>query len=153
VRFSIQIALHREIKSPYGSWLLQSDINNIGMWCIRNYMKPNFNNTRVARFWLQIVSTFCNTQECIGDMGVLTDTWFHFHRQVDNIVSQVIRLLGPIRIVTFSCWSPHDLQTLRCTLVRPKLQYAAAVRIYVTSCDACKLQFVSLCLNLGSQLR
>ena len=56
-------------------------------------------------------------------------------------------------IVTFSCWSPHGLQTLCCTVVRPKLQYAAAMRISVTSCDACKLQFVSVCVHLGSQLR
>jgi hypothetical protein len=143
--------LIREMKSPYGSWLLQSDIKNIRVLCIANYMKPNFNETRMLRFWLQTVWTFCHTRDYIGDLGVLTDTELHFHQQVDNIFSQVIRLLGLIRSVT-SCWSPHGLQTLYCTLVRPKLQYTAAVWISVTCCDACKLQFVSLCLHRGSQL-
>ena len=50
--------------------------------------------------------------------------------------------------IYFSVWSPHGLQTLCCTVVRPQLQYGAAVRISVTSCDACKLQFVSLCLYI-----
>jgi hypothetical protein len=32
--------------------------------------------------------------ECIRDLGVLIDTNLYFHQQVDNIVSQAVRLLG-----------------------------------------------------------
>jgi hypothetical protein len=41
--FGDDVKTYREIKSPFNSWLLQSDTNNIRVWCILNYMKLNIN--------------------------------------------------------------------------------------------------------------
>ena len=68
--FGDEVKLYREIKSPYDSWLLHSDTNNIRVWCISNYMKLNINKGRVvfffqknelAWFWLQTMWIFYHT--------------------------------------------------------------------------------------------
>jgi hypothetical protein len=57
-------------------------------------------------------------------------------------------LVMEVNHIYFSVRSPHGLLTLCCAVVRTKLQYAAAVWNSVTFCNACKLQFVSLCLHM-----
>lgn len=121
MRLSIQIALYRKIKSAYGSLLLQSIINNIEVWCMSDYMQPNFNKTSWHGFDYTKCELYVTRTACIGDLGVLTDTNLHFHQQVDNIFSQVIGLLGLIHNVTIFCWSPHGFLTLYCTWSEPKL--------------------------------
>jgi len=39
--FVDDVKIYGEINSPYDSWLLQSDINNIRVWCISNWMERN----------------------------------------------------------------------------------------------------------------
>ena len=39
------------MKSPYDSWILQSDKNNVQVWCISNYMKLNVSNIGVICFF------------------------------------------------------------------------------------------------------
>jgi len=43
--FADYIKIYREIKSAYDGWSLQSDVNNIRMWCVSNYMKLSANKT------------------------------------------------------------------------------------------------------------
>jgi hypothetical protein len=40
--------------------------------------------------------------DCITDLGVHTDCKLHFHRHVDFLFSYALKLLGPIRTITFS---------------------------------------------------
>lgn len=78
--YADDVKIYREIKSPYGSWKLQSDIHNIWVWCISNYMNLNTNITRVIWFFRKTnwhgfdckpsVSTITRT-DCIRDVGVL----------------------------------------------------------------------------------
>ena len=151
------IKINQEITYPYDSWLHQSEINNIHVWCILDYMKLN-KKTRVISFvkkqtGLVLIINCLNSithMDCIRDLGGLTDTEIHFQQQVDNIFCQAIRLLGLIQTVTFSILSLHSLLTLCCTLVRPKLEYACVMWNSITSSGASKLEniqqkFVSLC--------
>lgn len=135
------------MKSPYDSWILQSDMNNVQMWCISNYMKLNVNNIGVICFCSKTNCRGfdCNLSEssiihtdCIRDMGVLTDTKL---QRIEPIFSHAIGLLGIIHTVTFSFSSLYSLLTLYCTLVRPKLEMTLFHGILsllqkLVSCDA-----------------
>ena len=157
--FANDAKIYQEIKSPFGSWLLQPNISNVRLWCISICVKLNVNKTRVISFcrktnWHGFDCKLCESSitctDCIRDLGVLMDTKLHFHQQVDNIFSQAIRLLGLIQTVTFSFLSLHNLLMLYCSLVRPKLEYVSVAWNSVTSSDDCKLQcieqnFLSLC--------
>jgi hypothetical protein len=49
--FGYEVKIYGEIWSSYDSWLLQSDTDNIRVWCISNYMKLNINESRVVSFF------------------------------------------------------------------------------------------------------
>jgi hypothetical protein len=38
--------------------------------------------------------------ECVKHLGVMLDSKFHFHRHVDYLNSQALKLLGLIRFIT-----------------------------------------------------
>jgi hypothetical protein len=113
--FADDVKKCREIKSPYDSWLLQSDINNVAVWCVSNYMNINVNKTGVISFCRKInchgfdyklsESSITRT-DCIRNLGVLIDTNLLFH-----IFSHAIGLLGLIWSVTLRFSSLHSLLT------------------------------------------
>jgi hypothetical protein len=101
-------------------------------------------------FYYKLYESLITRTECIKDLGVIIDSKLQFHNHVDYIFSQTIRLLGLIRLVTFSFSSLQSLLMIYCTLFRPKLEYASAAWNSVTSTDASKLEriqrkFVFLC--------
>jgi hypothetical protein len=125
--FADDVKVHREIKSPYDSWVLQSDINNVRAWCISNYTNLNVNKTRVISFCrktlchdfdYELSESSITRTDCIRDLGVLIDTNIHF-----QILSNAVGLLGLIRTVTLRFTSLHSLLMLHCTLVRPQLEF------------------------------
>jgi len=124
ILFANDAKIYGEIKSPYDSWLLQSNISNVRLWCISICVKLNVNKTRVISFcrktnWHGFDYKLCESSitctNCIRNLGALMDTKLHFHQQVDNIFSQTIRLLGLIQTVTFSFLSLHNLLMLYCS--------------------------------------
>ena len=70
--------------------------------------------------------------------GVQLDSKLHFQAHVDYIISQSLRTLGLIRVLTYSISALDCLLLLFSTLVRPKLEYASVVWNSVTSTDARK---------------
>ena len=125
--FAVDVKIYREIKSPYDSWLLQSDINNVRVWYISNYMNLNVNittgisfcrKTNCHGFDYEPSESSITRAGCIRDMGVLIDTNPHFH-----ILSHAVGLLGLIWTATLRFSSLQSLLTLHCTLVRPLLEF------------------------------
>jgi hypothetical protein len=106
--------------------------------------KQTHTHTHTHAHWHGYVDKLCQSSialtECIWNLGVLTDTKVHFHKQVDNIFFQAIRLLGIIRTVTFSFSS----LTVYCTLVRPRLECASVAWNSVLYSDASKLESIQL---------
>jgi hypothetical protein len=38
--------------------------------------------------------------DCINDLDVMLDSKLHFHCHVDDVYSQILQMLGPIRYIT-----------------------------------------------------
>jgi hypothetical protein len=82
----------------------------------------------------------------IKDLGIFIDSKLQFHNHVNHIFSHSIKLLGPVRSITFT------FSSLECTLVRSELEYASVIWNSITSIDANKLEriqqrFAALCFN------
>jgi hypothetical protein len=65
--------------------------------------------------------------DCVKDLGVILDSKLHFHRHVDYLHSQALKLLEPIRFTTRNFSSLDSLKVLYITLILSKLVYASVV--------------------------
>jgi hypothetical protein len=65
---------------------------------------------------------------------------FHFHRHVDYLRSQALKLLGLIRFITYTFSSLDSLKVLCTTLIRSKLAYGSVVWNNLTLADSNKLE-------------
>jgi hypothetical protein len=102
------------IKSAEDCKLLQSDIDSVQKWCIENCVNINIFKTDTVSFthktssinfyyfWgdLLIILT-----ACVKYLGVISDRKLHFHRHVDCLHSQALKLLGLIRFITCNFFS------------------------------------------------
>jgi hypothetical protein len=88
------------------------------------------------------------------DLGAMLYSKGHFHRHVDYLHSQALKLLGLIRFITYNFSSLNTLKVLytSITLILSKLEYASVVRNNLTLADSNKLEslqwkFANLCYN------
>jgi hypothetical protein len=139
--FADDAKIHRGIKSPYGIWLLQSDILNVCVWCVGNYMKLKVNKARFISCWRKtnwhgfdnkLCAPSITHTNCIRNLGVFIGWKFHFQLQIYNIFCQAISLLRLIRTMTVSFSSLHGHLKLYCTSVGPKLESVSVVWNSVT---------------------
>jgi hypothetical protein len=63
----------------------------------------------------------------VRDLGVMLDSELNFHRHVDYLHSQALKLLGLIRFITYNFSSLNGLKALYITSIRSKLGYASVV--------------------------
>jgi hypothetical protein len=82
----------------------------------------------------------------------MLDSKLHFHRHLDYLRSQALKLLGLIRFITYNFSSLHSLKVLYITLIRSKLEYASVAWNNLALADSNKLEnilkkFASLCYN------
>jgi hypothetical protein len=124
-------------------------------------MNLNIGKARVIAFTRKRNVVYYNYKICdpsvtltdtIQDLGVQLNSKLHFHVHVDYIFSQSVRMLGLIRIVTYSFSTFDNLPILYLTLVPPKPEYASTVWSSITDTDAKKLEriqrkFVALYQN------
>jgi hypothetical protein len=80
--------------------------------------------------------------DSIKDLGIFLDYKIHFHNRVNckYIVSQCIKLWGPVCSFKFSISFLEYPYLLLFTLVSSKIGYASAVWYFVTPTDATKLE-------------
>jgi hypothetical protein len=88
--------------------------------------------------------------DCLKQLGVMLDRKLHFHRHVDYLHSQALKLLRLIRSITYNFSSLYSLKVLYITLTRQKLEYAPVVWNILTLADSNKLEnkkLANLCYN------
>jgi hypothetical protein len=90
--------------------------------------------------------------DCVKGLGVMLESKLHFHRRVECLHSQALKLLGPIYFIAYNFSSLDSLKVLYITLIRSKLEYASVVWNKLTSADYNKLEniqrkFGNLCYN------
>jgi hypothetical protein len=86
----------------------------------------------------------------VKDLGVMLDRKLYFHRYVDYLYSQALKLLGLIHLITYNCSSLGSLKVLYIALIRSKLEYASVVWNNLTLADSNKVKilrrkFANLC--------
>jgi hypothetical protein len=159
--FADYLKIFRVIKSAKDCKLLQSDIDCVQKWCYENYMKFNTLETNIIFFTRKTNSIFFNyyvdnllivRTDCIKDHGVMLDSKLHFHRHIDNLYPQALKLLGLIRFITYNFSSLNCLEVFYTALVPSNLEYAPVAWNNLTLADSNKLEnvqrkFVNLCCN------
>jgi hypothetical protein len=159
--FADDLKVYRAIKSSNDCFLLQSDTERVHEWCSANLMKPNLSKIRVISFsrkttalnyQYRLGNSFILRTDCIKDLGVHIDSKLHFHQHVHFSFSHTMKLLGWIRIITFSFSALDSLLMLYIATVRSKLEYATVVWNSITNTDSNKLErvqrkFAGLCHN------
>jgi hypothetical protein len=122
-------------------------------------MRLNINKTRVMSYSRKtnvlsyeysLGHSVITQTSSIKDLGVFFDSKLYFHNHVDFLFSKCIKLLGPIRSITFSFSSLDCLFVLYTALVRSRLEYASVVWNSITATDSKKLEriqqkFASVC--------
>jgi hypothetical protein len=80
--------------------------------------------------------------DCINDLGAHTASKLYSHRHVDILFSHAMKLLGLIRILTFSFPTIDSLLMLYFVAVRSKLEYTRTSVAWnsVTATDTNKLE-------------
>ncbi|PNF22317.1 hypothetical protein B7P43_G02928 [Cryptotermes secundus] len=98
----------------------------------------------------QLCHAIITHNRSINDLGVFFDSKLHFHKHVNYIFSECIKLLGLIHSITYRLSSLESLYVLYFTLVGSKLEYASLVWNSIISTDYNKPEhiqqkFVSIC--------
>jgi hypothetical protein len=94
--------------------------------------------------------------DCVKDLGVTLYSKLHFHRHVDYIHSQTLKLLGLIRFIAYNFSSLDSLKVLYITLILSKLKHASVIWNNLTLAYSNKLEnierkFGNLSYNLFTQ--
>jgi hypothetical protein len=82
----------------------------------------------------------------------MLDSKLHFHRHVDCLHSQALKLLGQICFITYNFSSSDSLEILYITLTRSELQHSSIIWNNLTLADSNKSEniqrkFENLCCN------
>jgi hypothetical protein len=100
-------------------------------WCFENGMTLNVGKTTIISFTHKTVGFHFNYKlsnnrtllsQYVKDLGVLLGSKLYFHHHIDYISSQGLKILGLIRCITSSFFTPHILSLLYTILVRFKLE-------------------------------
>lgn len=132
--FADDCVILREITNEYDISLLQADLNNVSEWCRLWRMELNINKCKFLRvsrsndnlpvYYLNNVALeSTNSYKYLGLHITSKLTWNH---HVEYIINQANRLMGYLRRNFSHAPSPLKLLLYK-TLLRPKLEYAAAI--------------------------
>jgi hypothetical protein len=113
--------------------LLHFDIDFLQKWYTENYMKINIFKTNINYFTCKtngidfnyfVSDALIVRTDYVKDLGIMLDTKLHFHRHVDYLHSQALKLLISFIVYNFS--SLKCLKVVYITLILLKLEHASA---------------------------
>ncbi len=131
--YADDMLLHKAINSDSDFRSLQNDVNRIQEWVTANHISLNSSKCKwmlVTRKWntpcipLYLGSTALEKVESLGVLISLDLTWTP---HVENICSKARKLVGLLYRQFYNNASSDTLITMYTTIVRPHLEYAAAV--------------------------
>jgi hypothetical protein len=147
LRFADDLKIFHAIKSAEDRKFLQSDVDFVQKRCIKNYMKIIFKTNiyftrKINRIHFNyfLVDVSMVRTDYVKYLGVMLDSKLYFHRHVDCLHSQALKLLGLIRSITNFLLGYSKI----C------IEYASVVRNNLTLSDSNKLEniqikFANLC--------
>ena len=132
-KFADDCKIKRKVKSDEDANAVQVDLNNLVMWSHKWQMKFHPDKCKVLhighnnqRYNYYIEGTEVKKVSEEKDLGVITSEDLKQKKQVAKVVKSANRILGMIRR-TITCKNKMNILSLYKTLVRPILDYGAAV--------------------------
>ena len=132
-KFADDCKIKRTVKSDEDANAVQVDLNNLVMWSHKWQMKFHPDKCKVLhighnnqRYKYYIEGTEVKKVSEEKDLGVITSEDLKQKKQVAKVVKSANRILGMIRR-TITCKNKINILSLYKTLVRPILDYGAAV--------------------------
>jgi hypothetical protein len=128
--FADDLKIYRNISYVHDCKLIQSEINSAQNWCFENGMTLTVGKTAITSFTRKTVGFHFSYKlsnnpilrsQYVKDLGVLLDSKLYFHRHIDYISSQGLKVLGlilsPLLIAILFCipplygqnWNMHPL--------------------------------------------
>lgn len=159
--FADDLKFYRVISSTLDCLALQSDIDELLLWCRENGMKMNVSKCKVISFTRRlnainhpysIGSNMLERVDTIRDLGVTIDSKLRFHEHIATVAAKAFAVLGFIRRHTAYFTDVYTLKTLFCTLVRSILEYAVPIWapyhvVHVIRLERVQKQFIRFALR------
>lgn len=134
--YADDMKIYREITNLHDALLLQIDLNNLYLYCTRNYLYLNLDkcyHITFTRNRLSVPTKYAinnhtlNSINKIKDLGVIVDSKLRFELHVEEIIQRSLRNLGFIFRTTTKFTNIKSFKILYDTLVRSHLEYASVV--------------------------
>jgi hypothetical protein len=136
--FADNLKIYRSISDVDEYKLLRHDVDSVRSWCIDNGMKLNLGNITVISFThkkniiyfnYKLCNNLVSRYQCVKDLGILLDCKLCFHRHIDYMFSQGLKMFGLIRYITSSFSTLDSLLVLYSTLVRSKIECTCCLEL------------------------
>lgn len=136
VLFADDLKLYRTISSLVDCCALQTDANEIQLWCLENGMELNTKKCKCITFTRRSSSIqfeyaigpdILERVESIRDLGVTIDSKLQFNDHISITTAKGFAALGFVRRCTHKFRDIYAMKTLYCSLVRSVLEYAVCV--------------------------
>ena len=134
--YADDVRLFAKIKSVDYANYLQSDINNLVLWCSQNGFSLNTSKCSIISFYRckrPCILTYCldshslQRVDFMKDLSILLDTKLSFIPHLDFMCAKACRMLVFIKRNTRVLKDFLTLKVLYCSLVRSILEYGSII--------------------------
>jgi hypothetical protein len=135
--YADDLKIYRTINNVQECLLLQTDLDNLNVWCSIWKLHLNISKCKVLTFTNKkknvtsscyyMNSTMLERVQVMRDLGVLLSSDLSYNRHLDTIKPKALRLLGLIRRNCAKQFSFTTNRLLYVALVRPQLEYASVI--------------------------
>lgn len=134
--YADDLKIYKVISSELDCCALQSDANEIVLWCAENGMKLNAGKCKAITFTrshshvsydYMIGTSNIERVDSIRDLGVIIDRKLSFAEHISMVTAKGFAVLGFIRRNSQSFSDVYTLKVLYCSLVRSIMEYAVCV--------------------------
>lgn len=144
------------IGSEFDTNELQNDIDKLNEWCSRNRLYLNndkcviFTATRTKRSLEAVykIADYRITRKTeVRDLGILLDSQMNFSAHIEQITGRARQLIGYIKRVSYSKFTPNTQKILYMAYIRSRLEFASVIwspyqEIYRSEIESIQKQLV-----------
>lgn len=134
--YADDLKIFKEVNCEQDCQQLQSDLNSLHEWCLRNKLELNIKKCHVMTFYrkrLPILFDYSLNNDSVlrvtqmTDLGVLFDHKLTFEKHINVIATKANNILGFVKRITKDFKNIKCIKTLYCSLVRSILEYGSVV--------------------------